>query len=339
MKDNDSLLNLVLDSEISLFSSVSDKTSNTLTIRDILSLFRSDKFSIIIENARKALNENNKERYNTIKSTLPVVTFSGIFIEGHKKSNLVKYSNVIVLDIDNLCFDELEKQKSNLKNDDYVFAYWESPSKRGIKALIYLIFDDNEDLDLLHKNAFNELKSYFEEKYNMILDSSGSDFSRLCFVCWDKDLVIKNKIKPFCSKLSKEQDILNKEKSSKITKNVQISSIKIQNIKGKNESKKRNELERIIRFLNKRKLSITYSYNDWLAVAFAIVSAFNIDLGRKYFIQLSKMDPEKFNEIECNNLLNNCYKTYNGSINFGTIIYKAQQLGYKRKGMRTEDTD
>ena len=106
MKDNDSLLNLVLDSEISLFSSVSDKTSNTLTIRDILSLFRSDKFSIIIENARKALNENNKERYNTIKSTLPVVTFSGIFIEGHKKSNLVKYSNVIVLDIDNLCFDE-----------------------------------------------------------------------------------------------------------------------------------------------------------------------------------------------------------------------------------------
>ena len=89
-------------------------------------------------------------------------------------------------------------------------------------------------------------------------------------------------------------------------------------------------MEAIIRYLKRHKKSITYSYQDWLEVAFGIVSTFNTDLGRKYFIQLSQMDVDKFDKMECVRLLDDCYSNSRGDITFGSIVYKAQKQGYKK---------
>lgn len=324
------LLSKVLDRSISIFNSVESYCGADITIGDVLRDFRSNKYAATISDARNFLDRNDVMGYKAIKRQLPVVTFSGKFEGGRKKENLIDYSNVIVLDIDDLSKDELNRTKDCLKADEYVFAYWESPSKQGIKGLVYVTYNNVYDsLDVYHKHAFRQLKKYFIENYKITLDSSGSDFTRLCFACWDKKLVIKNVVIPFQVQAPIETGC--KMKTQQPVKTGGRCVLEgIRNIEGRNSISKRIEMESIIRYLKKHKRSITYNYQDWLDVAFAIVSTFNADLGVKYFSQLSQLDVDKFDETACKQLLYNCYRNSRGDITFASIIYKAQQQGYKK---------
>jgi len=323
------IISTILDTPISMFCGVKSNEAVVVTMGGVLESFKTDRFEANVKLAREVLKHGDCDAYKAHKAKLPVFTFSGQFSGGHKKTDLVAYSNVIVLDIDGLSEEEMARVKKCLKMDDYVFSFWESPSGNGIKGLVYIIFEPSDlCLDKCHKNAFDQLKEYFAQKYNITLDRSGSDFSRLCFACWDEELVLKEDTVPF--KVRKpEEKIRKRVRKSRIESTAQL-LVGIKNIKGRNDSAKRTELETIIRYLKKRKLSITNTYQDWLEVAFAIVSSFNPDLGKKYFIQLSQLDSEKYNEALCLKLLDNCYKTSKGFISFGSIVYKAQQKGYTK---------
>lgn len=339
---NENLLDNILDNNISYFANVNSKQANSISIRSILEEFKSNKFSYQIQQARSYLLNNDVDGYKKIKSSLPAVTFSGLFHNGHSKTDLVSYSNVIVLDIDKLYDGQLEAAISNLIKDEYVFASWISPSNHGIKCLIYLLYDSiNTSFDYIHKQAFIQLSEYFKSCYNIELDKSGSDISRLCFVCYDNNLHLKKTCKPFVVKLENTCDYPSNIGGKTIKKDSKENYVNypigIRNVKGKNNQQKRNEMASIIKFLKKNKRSITYSYSDWIEVAYAIVSTFNPDLGKKYFLELSKLDVEKYNENDCVKLLHNCYVQSRGEVSFGSILYKAQQIGYKRYSDRTKD--
>ena len=53
------------------------------------------------------------------------------------------------------------------------------------------------NIDLGHKNAFQKLAKYFKESYDIEIDVSGSDTTRLCFFSYDPDIVIKENIASF----------------------------------------------------------------------------------------------------------------------------------------------
>jgi len=84
----------------------------------------------------------------------------------------------------------------------------------------------------------------------------------------------------------------------------------------------------IIKYLSKRNLSITNSYSDWYKVALAIANSFTYDIGEKYFLRLSKLDVNKYDEQKCRTLLKYCYENSKGKFNFGTIVYLAIKVGY-----------
>ena len=88
-------------------------------------------------------------------------------------------------------------------------------------------------------------------------------------------------------------------------------------------------MKNIIKYLDKKSLSITWSYYDWYKVAQSVAETFTFDVGIEYFIQLSRMDEKKFNENECHNLLTNCYINDRSEISFGTIIHLAKEQGFK----------
>ena len=98
-------------------------------------------------------------------------------------------------------------------------------------------------------------------------------------------------------------------------------------------------MKAIIRFLDNRNLSITYSYEDWLKIGLAISNTFTFDVGEKYFLKLSSMDKGKFNEINCKNFLLNCYENKSGAIKFSTIVYLANKKGYKSKKQREKGSE
>ncbi len=98
-------------------------------------------------------------------------------------------------------------------------------------------------------------------------------------------------------------------------------------------------IQTIIRYLEKKQLSITYSYEKWYKVAMAIANTFTYDIGERYFLKLSSFDKEKFNSENCKFFLRNCYESRNGSIKFNTIVYYGNEKGYITKKQRERGSE
>jgi len=310
-------------------------------LKSVLNEIKSEKHEQFTNFIRGFYAIGDKENYGLHKRKLPVVTFCASFEKERTKEFLNNYNNLIVLDIDKVGGSELERVKTALLHDKYVFSFWESPSKNGIKGLIHLTysFDINKiGIDNSHKIAFNQVIYYFFESYKIELDTSGSDFTRLCFISQDKDLVLKNDIQSFDVEFKPFQN-RSKKSNIKTPKTKGISSKDaLFNPNNKNNAFHRKTIGNIIKYLTKNSLTITDSYEKWLRVAFAISNSFTFDIGIKYFIALCKLDSDKFKETECKHLLINCYENTRGEISFNTIIHLAVETGFNYKNINAKST-
>lgn len=307
------------------------------TIESILTDIKSDKYKTQINSLRAKLESGDKEYYDNYKKQLPAVTFSATFDKKRTNENLNIYNPVIVIDIDKLTDEQIDLNFQQLKNDKYVISFWRSPSNKGYKGLVaveYQIENNEFELDLLHKSAFKKLSEYFQNKYNIELDKSGSDITRLCFLSFDNNLILKSVVKQFT--IEKDDIIVLTKKENSKSLNLKFSSNKdaLYNPSGKNNQSDRKIMTEIIRYLTNKNLSITNSYSEWCKVAMAISNTFTYEIGLKYFLKLSNLDSSKYNEIVCTNFLNNCYETRKGNVSFSSIIYLANQRGYQTKNQR-----
>jgi hypothetical protein len=90
---------------------------------------------------------------------------------------------------------------------------------------------------------------------------------------------------------------------------------------GRNKATKRNEIQKMIKFLKNKNLSITSDYERWFRIAYAIANTFTYDVGKKYFLQLCQLDGPRHDEEKSINILQYCYVNSRRSISFGTIRY------------------
>jgi hypothetical protein len=328
----------ILAYKVSYQENTWSQITNEPTIGSILSEIKSNKYKNRITELRKRLESGDKEYYDNFKKQLPAVTFSGTFNVRRISENLKNYNPLIVIDIDKLERQELENTISVLLKDDYVFSFWVSPSNNGIKGLVsinYLLDSSEVDIEIKHKSAFNKLSKYIIDNYNIELDRSGSDITRLCFLSYDENLVLKDNLKRFDIT---QEDILIKKKKDYIKGEIKLKFASnrdaLYNPEGRNNQFNRKLMSDILRYLRHKNLSITYNYEEWCKVGMAISNSFTYDVGSKYFFKLSAMDGAKFNETNCANFLMNCYESRKGNVNFGSIIYLANQKGYKTKGQR-----
>lgn len=324
----------LLEKKVSYQENTWSEVSFDTTIESILSDIKSDKHKVQVENLREELEKGNKDYYDNHKKKLPAVTFSATFEVKRTGANLKNYNPIIVIDIDKLDELQLKETYEHLNNDEYVISFWRSPSNNGFKGLISIDyqFENSEiDIDTIHKSAFNKLSIYFLEKYNIELDKSGNDITRLCFLSYDNNLILKPKSNKFI--ITKEDIIYSVKSKSKDKTTITFSSNRdaLYNPIDRNNQFDRKIISDIIRFLTNKKLSITNKYEEWCKVGMAISNSFTYDIGIKYFLKLSALDSEKFSEVTCINFLNNCYETRKGNVNFNSIVYLANQKGYKTK--------
>jgi hypothetical protein len=159
----------------------------------VLSAIRSGKWKSKVENYRL---EEDQEKRRQLKNGFPCVTFCGTF-ERRKASMMRDYSGVVVIDIDDIPFESLQRIKDSICSDWYTAACFVSPSF-GLKVL-FVTNNKQED----HKYTFEEIRRYFQSKYNIKIDRSGKDVSRLCFISYDRDLYFNNDYKMFNCDISK----------------------------------------------------------------------------------------------------------------------------------------
>lgn len=317
----------VLRCEVSLFSSVYGHKAKRYPLDGVLKSFASGRYAKTVREARGYLQEGDVEMYKACKSMLPVVAFCGVFKGGHSKVDLVHYNNIVVIDIDHLSEEALATVAEQLRQDKYVFAYWKSPSGQGLKGLVRVSGGDESRLDEHHRQAFRQLTDYFKTEYSIDIDQSGSDYSRLCYACWDEGLVVKETSGVFYV----EEPAGGSVPRCTSAERPQQPYVETTTARGRKANRKTDidTVKDIIHYLQDTGRSITYEYENWMRVAYAIAATFTAKTGLSLFLQLSRQDADKYDEEACRRMLDYCYAHTNGQLTLGTIVYLARRAGYQ----------
>lgn len=318
---------------VSFYKNVKADKYSDLQIGRVLRGIKNGAYYTQIGQARHFLLQNEEEKYKEIKNQLPAITFCGTFAKGHKADECDTYNNLLVIDIDKLSDVEMVEKKEILQSNPYIASYWMSPSGKGYKGLVCLDYDSSFSNiisnKVKHKIAFRQLYIYLLSNYGVILDSSGSDICRLCYMSSDPDLVIKDESTAFEVHAEETNDIKNKKQ------NAAIEALKPHSwneIYGKatgytNNGFNRSLLTIILKKLTKKKLSITDTWENWVKVAFAIASSVHPVKGRELFLELCRLDGEKHDEQKSEKLIWDAYSQNKRECNINTIIYLAKQKG------------
>lgn len=328
---NDFMTNYKLSIFNNAFQTIGNETTLSKEFEDI----KNGTYKNEILNCRNSLIiKKDKELFKKYKSQLKAVTFCGQFENGRKLSNLIHYNKLIVIDIDNINSEEINIVKTKLINDEYIMALWDSPSSLGLKGLVKV-----ESTIDNHKDFFSSLSIYFLQQYNIELDKSGSDITRLCYVSFDENIYINNDSKMFSELINFEVDI---DKTTDVKKDIQVKEK--QNIslsksafatEGMNNTNDRKQIKKIIKFLSSKNLSITDSYYNWIKIAVIIANSFSYDIGEDYFLSICRIDSVKHDELKSKELLKYCYNNrklnHSNRMTFASLIFLACEKGFVKR--------
>jgi hypothetical protein len=174
------------------------------TILTILEEIKTGKYRHAIVYLRKSLSEKKLEAYEKAKKSLPAFTPSAKFVGGRKLEYLTEYSNCIILDIDKLSTEDLQKTKQTANQSKFTFASFISPSGNGLKILVKINTPKNE-----HKETFLLVQEHYEKLLNLEIDKSGKDITRLCFYSSDENLYLNENSKTFITSSAVEMPLVN----------------------------------------------------------------------------------------------------------------------------------
>lgn len=333
----------LLNLDISYCSGKYAKETPQIKLSHALKEIKSSKNQKLIESLRADLQ--NKDKY---KNQLDGYIFTGTF-SSRGTANLIKYSNLCVLDFDHLTKENLDSLKEFLKNDKFVFAYWDSPSGTGVKGLICFDFSMinnwEKEIPTYHKQAFCQFSDYFDKTFNnseVKLDSSGKDIPRLCFSSYDPNIIIKDEVECFLVEIS-EPDYSQKNKITKSVKNkAKIkSSIKkelnediVRTIARTSDDIARRKIKSVYVYLKNRNLSITETYERWYKVGQIIANTFSYNIGKEYFLNFCRLDKiqNKHDEEKSRDLIIKCYlnslSPVQNPLQFKSLLFYAQEKGW-----------
>ena len=271
---------------VSLFKNFNRVDAN-LELEVILDQIRGGKHKGGVLALRDLANQGKLEEYNERKRALPGFTPSGLFDGGRKLVHLKEYSGVIVLDLDDLSPDALVSIRSRVEGIRFTYACFVSPGGEGLKILVRVF-----SRPVLHKQAFNEVKDLYERELNVPIDPSGRDVTRLCFVSWDENLFFN-------------------PSSTIFNPNVNLLE---------------EDINMVVRRIEKKRLDITVDYDTWIRIGFALTDALGEE-GRTYFHRLSRRFYPAYNHPNCNQQFDRCLHAGNTGVTSASFFHFARDQG------------
>lgn len=180
----------------SVYQNTFDRDSKVfINVETILSWIKNGKYKSSIEKIRETANETYRKQ---LKSNLVSVAFSGTFSK-RRDDAIIDYNHLIVIDIDEKDENKLYTAIILFESHPSCYAYFKSPSG-GLKALFIV------DSEAKHHNtfAFDQVRKLIEEETKCLVDPSGRNISRLCYVSYDPELFFNPYAEPMKINTMKE---------------------------------------------------------------------------------------------------------------------------------------
>ncbi len=150
------------------------------TLEQVITAIRGEHYKPQVLAIREAVEKGDIKRKDFLKKQLHAFTVSGRFKGGRTIEALVEYQPFVILDIDKLDVEKVEWIQNEVQQLPFTYAGFVSPSGRGYKVIV----KTNAKLET-HREAFEAVANYYEEKLAIPIDRSGKDVTRLCFLSYD----------------------------------------------------------------------------------------------------------------------------------------------------------
>lgn len=187
-----------MDLLCNVFNGVYDSNClNVVKVTSVLSWIKNGKFKDKITALRECKDDKIRK---SIKNSLPAVTFCGVFEDARLDANIVHYNYLMIVDIDKISSKRLNSIRNELSKNIHVFAYFVSPSF-GLKVLVMV----DADYTKHNTDTFYFIEKMFKDLYQISIDKSGKNVSRLCFISYDEDLFYN----PNCVPLNIKESAIN----------------------------------------------------------------------------------------------------------------------------------
>ncbi len=162
------------------------------SLEQIITAIKSNHYKKQVMAIREAAAKGDSERKDFLKKQLDAFTVSGRFEGGRTMQTLTKYHPLVVLDIDKLDHQEVERIRRQATQIQYTRAGFVSPSGMGYKIIV----QTNATLKN-HKTVFHAVAKYYEQQLQVSIDKSGKDVTRLCFLSHDPNTYYNKDSKTF----------------------------------------------------------------------------------------------------------------------------------------------
>lgn len=252
-------------------------------------------------------NEKDELKRKKLKDNAPCLTLSGFFPDAKENAKIQEHSNLIAIDID--AKDQIGYvNRDALEKDPYTFVLHDSISGNG--GLVIVVKIEGEK----HLEAFEGLREYYLLNYEIYIDASCKNVSRLRFVSYDPNLFHNDKAKLFKKYITKKEQKKYKEYEKKDLLVIE------------------NDLDEAIQ--KAKYLNLFDNYDDYLRLGFALVDEFG-ENGRDKFHTLcsssAKYDSKKADEDYSKFLIRK-----GSGVTIGFLYYKFKEAGIKVKSEKTE---
>lgn len=157
----------------------------TVNLLDVYNLIKGDAYADCTSTLREIQDLKKARAFKA--SNFDYVTFSGSFLK-RSEIALQQHSGLLALDFDHV--DDVQELRSKLLEDPSLETelLFVSPSGDGIK---WVVTADTSKLS--HRNYFNAVANYVQHRYQLIVDQSGKDSCRACFLPHDPHVFVNNK--------------------------------------------------------------------------------------------------------------------------------------------------
>ena len=322
------------EQQISVFANCrSPEPVEITTVIDWLRKTKNGIYQQKIEAYRSMITQHGKD-HDVVKDfktrELEAVTPSGTFSFRNSKS-WVSASGFLVIDIDH--WDDLEGLKEQMKGDNQIYAAFISPSGTGLKVVFRARYKPNESS---YKAAYAAAISYLEQHYALPIggskkpgiDPATHDLARLCICSHDPTMCLH----PLADWLPFDEPA-NVPKPSTALPSHSVSPL----VHAPYQSDVDGDIEALVTGVEKQRIDLTTTYQDWIRVGFALSAALG-ERGRDYFHRLSQFHPE-YEEKQTDRKYNSLLKGGNSGIGIGTLFYMAKQSGIVIARQRPPDEE
>lgn len=304
-----------------------------------------------IASLRNHMANGEMKKAKALKETLPAVTISGVFEPTRKASNLIAYTEMIVLDVDgkdqDANFDPVVMREALGNFGKWFMLVCLSPSGDGIKIIAMVKGYDPQH----HKTIFDALAFDVESAFPIKIDRSGSDITRMMYLTHDRDAwvfsgdvnnyewydwkqpafegspsILMGEMKKYTSE---EIDRIHKEYEARKHAEYLANEERKPAKQTKSKASDLDKIKSIVNRIEESGTDITKEYHDWINIGFGLVNEMG-EAGRDYFHRISRYYPN-YDPKESDAKYTDAMKNSSGSVRINTILEIAKKYGITYK--------